>query len=67
MIPLLYEPELLAGRATFDGADHALPHGLAFVPCDVCAAPVDLAGVGDVWQRPLCEAHGRPALVRANA
>jgi hypothetical protein len=61
MIPLLYEPELLSIDATFPA--RGLRPGIAFVPCGVCSAPVDLAGLGDVAQRALCDAHARPVLV----
>ena len=61
MIPLLYEPELLSIDATLPG--RGLRPGIAFVPCSVCRSHVDLATLGDVAQRPLCEAHARPVLV----
>jgi len=63
MIPLLYKPELLLYDAALDPAAQGLRPGIAFVPCAVCSAPVDLAGLGDVAQRALCRAHARPALV----
>jgi len=67
MISLLYEPELLSVDATYELAGHALRPGLAFVACEVCGAPVDLSVAGEVWQRPLCDVHSRPALVQTAA
>jgi len=61
MIQLLYEPEFLSLEAP--RTDRTMRPGVAFVPCAVCCAPVDLARLGDDEEWPLCDAHVRPVLL----
>jgi len=57
MTALLHEPELLFAEATVDAVGDAVRPGFAFIPCAVCAAPVDLADAGEPWERPVCDLH----------
>ena len=58
MTQLIHDPMLSATRVT---APMTRPlTGVAFVPCELCLAPVDLALTGDAHGAHLCETHRVP-------
>jgi hypothetical protein len=58
MTQLIHDPFLTVFSAT---APVRRPRtGVAFVPCELCLAPVDLALTGDAHGAHLCETHRVP-------
>jgi hypothetical protein len=62
MTMLGYELQLFTTDMRFDPALPPIKPGIAYVPCAICRAAVDLARLTAVEQRPVCERHA-PALV----